>query len=73
MNIQGLWDGAYGLSPLSEKIVDVIANSCLKTLSVGSVGVELTTFHMAAPCSTNWATTHQWLSWLKDIARLIWL
>ena len=69
MKIEGLWDGAYGLSSLSEKTREskhlqmslqrqhFLGLSYLKTLSVGQAGVELTTSCMAAQCSTNWATS----------------
>ena len=56
-----LWDGAYGLSSLSEKtwksnhllFTQHFLLSYFKTLSVGPAGVELTTSRMTGRCSTN--------------------
>ena len=67
MNIEGLWDGAYGLSSLSEKTRESnhlqmllqrqhFLLTYLKTLSVFPARVEVMTYHMAAQCSSNWAT-----------------
>ena len=64
MNIEGLWDRAYGLSSLPEKTRESnllqmslqkqhFLLSYLKTLSVGPAWVELTTSRVTARCSTE--------------------
>ena len=64
MNIEGLRDGPSGLSSLSEKTRESnhlqmalqrqhFLLSSLQTLSVGPVGIEVTTSRMKARCSTN--------------------
>ena len=67
MNMKGLWDGAYGLAPLSEKTSKsfhlqmslqrlYFLRSYLKTLSVGLAEVfEPVTSHTVAQYSTSWA------------------
>ena len=63
---KGLWDGAYGLSSLSEKTrnsnhLQMLLQrqrfllSYLKTLSVGPAGFEPTAFRSADRRSPNWA------------------
>ena len=42
--------------------------SYFKTLSVGPAGVELTTSHVTAWCSTHWDTGAWWVSYLHKCA-----
>ena len=67
MNIEVLWDGAYGLSSFSEKTRESnhlqmslqrqhFLLSYLKTLGVGPAGVWTHDLpHGVVRCSTNWA------------------
>ena len=76
MNIEVLWDGAYGLSSLSEKTRKSnhlqmslqrqhFLLSYLKTLSVGPAGFEPTTSRTVVRCSINWANRSADLNELK--------
>ena len=72
MNIQGLWDGAFGPYPRRLERLECLNHllmqlqthhfllSYFKTLDVDPAGVELTTSSVTARCSTNWATGEQW-------------